>query len=183
MLEKIKALRKKLAEHDITFWEGLPAILALIIPSILEPEWIWRLIAFFVAGLTLLIVIIHALLVPEQFKFSNVKPHNRKYFFLATYIGAVIALPIIFLYFLIPAGKDLYRVVQNPAAALEKKTIEFVEWGGGGSVTPFFVGQRFHTSDDQMFFLPFSFNAWGVGTFEVLYSAETDVIYEIKKLQ
>jgi hypothetical protein len=183
MIEKLKEFRRKIARHDISAWEALPVLLAVIVPSFLEPEWLWRLLALVVASLTIILACIHALSIPEQLKFPNVKkPRNKKIFFWVTYASGILALLFIIYYFLIPSGKDLYRVIQNPTTALQSTTIEVTKWNGGGSVAPFFIGQTLITSD-KSYFLPFSFNAWGVGIFEVLYSPETNVIYEIEKIQ
>jgi hypothetical protein len=182
MIETLKGFRRKIAAHDITFWEALPAILALIIPSIFDPEWLSRLLAFFIAGATLLFVCGHALLIPEQFQFPNVRnPQNRKYFFWSAYLGVIVAVPIVLFYFLIPSSTDLYRVLQyGSSTALQQKQVDVVQWGGGGSVAPFFVGQRLQSSDGKIYFLPFSFRAWGSGTVDIIFSPATDIIYEIR---
>lgn len=181
MIEKIKVLRRKIAAHDVTFWEVLPAILALAIPNILEPEWLWRLLALVIASLTLLIVCVHGLLAPEQIaQFKNIRsPKAKKYLFWLLYVTGILLVPFIIFFFLIPSGGDLYRVLQNPSTALENKNIEVVRWGGGGSVSPFFVGQRLETSKET-YYLPFSFHAWGVGNFKILYSPKTKIVYEIE---
>src|SRR3990167_4823794 len=121
--ESIKKIRERIATHDITFWEVVPAIAAMIIPNVFEPEWIWRLSALFVASVNLLYVSIHAILIPEQFSFPNVRPKNRKYFFWTAYLGSFAVLFFVLFFLLIPSGGDLYRVIQNPSGALERRIL------------------------------------------------------------
>jgi hypothetical protein len=182
IIEKIVELREKIAAHDVTFWEASPAILAIFLPSILVPEWFWRLFALLLASSTLFVVCVHGLLAPEQIaNFKNARSlTTKKYLFWLLYVTGLLLTPFIIVFLLIPSGSDLYRVIHDPSAALDKKVIEVKEWGGGGSVTPFFIGQRFETTSET-YYLPFSFTAWGVGNFEVLYSPATNIIYEIKK--
>jgi hypothetical protein len=181
MFEKLVEVRKKIAAHDVTVWEALPAVVAIVLPSILEPEWLWRLLSLVLASATLLLVCLHGLLAPEQVaKFKNIHSQTaKKYLFWLLYITGLLLVPYIIFILLIPSGGDLYRVMQNPSTALGKKVIDVTVWGGGGSVTPFFIGQRLQTAD-RTFYLPFSFTAWGVGDFEILYSPTTNIIYEIK---
>jgi hypothetical protein len=143
MIDNVSELRKRIAAHDVTFWEAFPAILAIFLPSMLEPEWFWTLFALVLASVTVLAVCLHGLLAPEQVaKFKNVRSLSaKKYLFWLLYIAGLLLTPFIIYFVLIPASTDLYRVIQTPSAALDKKVIEVQEWGGGGSVTPYFIGQ------------------------------------------
>ncbi|HLC49429.1 MAG TPA: hypothetical protein VJI96_03535 [Candidatus Andersenbacteria bacterium] len=184
LLEKMKVWRRKIAAHDVTLWEVFPLLLAIVVPNVFEPAWAWRLISFFVASLSLAIICVHGLLAPEQVgRFRNIrKPQNKRRLFWLLYITGIFLFPVIVFFAVLPSSGDLYRVIQNSNAALEQKIIHVVEWGGGGSVAPFFIGQSLHTSD-EIYYLPFSSKAWGIGIFEVLYSPETNMVYEIKAVQ
>jgi|GEM_PF-6974682 len=180
MLYKLIEWRRKLAGRDISLWEVLPIFVAIVLPSIVGPEWLWRLIGYFVASLTIFLIFVHGLLVPEQVKkFANIRSLRvKKYMFLLVYFAGLFGVCFILFYSLIPSGGDLYRIIEDPNA-LEQKTITVTDWNSGGAA-PFFLLQTF-TSGTDRYSIPFSFTAWGIGTFEILYSPDTHIIYEMQR--
>jgi hypothetical protein len=181
MLEKIKNIRRKIGEHDLTFWEFLPCLVALIIPNLLEPAWIYRLVSFFVASLAFFIICIHGVLAPEQIfkaKYSQLPRRKIKLFWLLSVIG-VLSLPLVLFFAVIPASSDLYRTIKNPEQALEEKVVTIIRTEYGGSLSPYFILQRLITDDNKTYHLPFSAHAWGPGTYMIIYSEYTDTVYEV----
>jgi hypothetical protein len=179
LIQQLGDLRKKFAFRDITFWEISPALFAIIAPNMLQPEWLWRLIAFFVAGLSLLAVTLHALIAPEQIRFRNISDGlTTKYLVFLLYAVGIFLVPCILGFIMFPSVIDIFRVAQNPENPFEHKSINVIEWSGGGSVAPYFILQRLRTPD-QTYYLPFSFRIWSYGTYEILYSSRTKIIYQV----
>jgi hypothetical protein len=179
-LQLIKEIRRKIASYDITWWEIAPIIIAIFLPNFIEPSWLWRLIAVSIASLSLLVIFTHVFLAPEQIKkFQNIRSlKTKKYLFFLLYGAVIILMPFLLLYIVIPVTGDAYRVIQDSNQALDEKKIEVIEWQGGGIVAPYFIGQRLHTID-TIYYLPFSFKAWGPGSYQILYSPRTNIIYEV----
>lgn len=181
IFEKIKALRRKIAAHDITWWEVLPLLIALIAPNILQPTWMWRLFSLFIASVGMIVVCLHGLLAPEQVlqKRYDQSVKYKKPLFWFLYVMGIFLIPIIFIIGFIPSTNDLYRTIKDSDQALEKKVIEIVKSEGGGSVSPWFIDQTLYNAENEIYHLPFSFRGIRRGTYYMIYSPHTNIVYEI----
>jgi len=182
LLEKIKILRRKIAQHDIALWECLPVLLAIIIPNILEPAWMWRMVSYCTALFFLIVIFLHGVIAPELTFNAKIKydwsPKGKLWFARISYALLIGGLIFAVYWSIFPMG-DLYRVINNQGKApLDEKIINVIETEGGGSVAPYFVGQRLRTEEGR-YELPFSLRRWGTGTYKIIYSPKTNIIYEI----
>jgi|SRR3989338_1830512 len=135
LLEKIKALRRKIAAHDVTFWEGLPLLLAFIVPNVFEPAWAWRLIFYCAAMISLSIIVLHGVVAPELTFNAKIKydwsPKGNLWFARISYALLVGGLVFV-VYWSISPVSDLYRMIKKPNQALEQKVMEVIKTEGGG---------------------------------------------------
>lgn len=182
MFQILKNFRNGMAGYDPKFL-ALPIIFAILVPNLLEPAWIWRLLAVFIAGLSLATLSIYGLIAPEQIfqKKYNQLVGSKKYLFWLLYTMIFVALPLAFYLFLVPAGGDLYRVVQGKDTALASQTLEFINTEHDGGVSPWFMYQRLYTVNQTEYILYFDFQAFGPGTYNVTYSPYTKIIYDISR--
>ena len=173
---------RKLSRPPILF--GVSMLLIIIAPNILQPSWLWRLIALLVCGLLLVMLCIWALF-SHQVSASELRnvPPTPKVLSWATYIGVCLCLVAAMFIIVIPAGIDSYHLLVDPTNSLDSAVITFNDMKHGGSVDPWFMVQRLNTTDGAEYTLPFSFRAYGPGVYNVLYSPRTDVIYEISPAQ
>lgn len=177
---RIKEVRKRFAEREIAKWEYYPILFAIIIPNIFEPEWFWRLLSAVVASLCLFILAVHTIFIPEQILQSryNQSVKYKKPLFWVFYITAILLIPFALFFALLPTSGDLYRTIQNRDEALSSKIVHIIKTEGGGSVSPWFIGQTLRTGNEE-YTLPFSFRGIRRGTYEIIYSPHTNIVYEI----
>jgi hypothetical protein len=163
---------------------GVSMLLVIIAPNILQPSWLWRLIALLVCGLLLVILCVWALFSYQASanEVTNKLP-RRKVLLCATYIGVCLCLLAALYIIVIPASIDSYHLLVDQTNGLDSAIITFSDMIHGGSVDPWFMVQRLNTTDGAEYTLPFSFRAYGPGVYNVLYSPRTDVIYEISPAQ
>jgi hypothetical protein len=178
MIETIKTFRRKLVGHNPAFL-GWPIVFAIVAPNMIQPFWFWRLLACFVAGLALIAICTYGLIVPEQIfhdLHSDLRGNKRR-LFLALYIVLLVAAICLTSYFfVVPPGGDLYRVLNNSTHALDSQQMLFANTQRNSA---WFMYQRLYAAGGTEYALYFDFQAFGPGTYSVLYSPYTKIIYDI----
>jgi len=185
MTENIKEFRKKLVGYNPIFL-GWPILLAIVAPNLIQPFWFWRLLACLIVGLTFTALSIYGLLVPEQIfhdLHSDLKGRKRNIIVLLLSLMWLATISLVFYLFIIPAGGDLYRAIENPERAIISQTMEFTKTEHDGGVSPWFMYQRLYTTDQTEYTLYFDFQAIGSGTYSVRYSPRTKIIYDISPVE
>jgi hypothetical protein len=177
-MQTFMSKEKKLSRTPILF--GASMLLVIIAPNILQPSWLWRLIALLVCGLLLVILCIWALFSYQASanELTNMPPRPKAILWV-TYIGVCLCLLAALYVIVVPAAIDSYYLLVDQTNGLDSAIITFSDMRHGGSVDPWFMVQRLYTTDGKEYTLPFSFRAFGPGVYNVLYSPRTDIIYEM----
>ncbi len=167
-------LKKDLLKVPYFNWITLtPLFLAFIIPSILEPEWLWRLFLILLSSLGLALFTLRVILIPDLLKKEFVRGNakTKQIVFVIGYI-AIATLFAVTSYFTYKAAIDLFGY-QN--LKTEKVLIEATTTGGVAVL----AGQTLYFNNQSHTLAYY----WGVITpqkeYTVTYSPTTNFIYEI----
>lgn len=151
-----------------------PLFLAFVLPNLLEPQWIWRMVLLALASLGLFLLSLRILTIPEILEkdLGSANGTARRVLFILAYTGGI-GLTIATLYF---GGKSTIDLLNQENLRTEKVIVEATRTGGASVL----VGQNV-TFSGISYTLPFY---WGIvkpnQEYTVVYSPATRIIYEIQ---
>jgi hypothetical protein len=174
-----KKKKKKLVE--IYWLEGLPLLLGILVPNILEPNWFWRILFVFWGTIGLTSLCVRGLVNPRLLFQPGVdvskKPKILKIF---VYCVGILAVTIIFIGAFIPTSIDIIGLITK-RDWLKTSVIEIQDthyYGAG----PFFIGRLVDVvinGEQKTYYLIFYLRPLSPGTYKIIHSPKTYFIWDI----
>ena len=173
--------KKKLV--DVYWWEGLPWLLGIFVPNILEPSWFWRMLFTFWAALGLTILLIRMLIEPRLMFQKGVDPNKKpKILKVIGYAIGVLGIVIGIFFALIPISIDIFGWITK-TDWLKTSVVEIQDTHYSGSA-PFFLGRSVDVvinGEQKTYYLIFYARPLPSGTYTLIHSPTTYFIWDVLK--